>query len=31
MASSFGAYLSRQYGLGIYKGIMKDCFNITDG
>jgi hypothetical protein len=31
MASSFGAYLSRQYGLGIYKGIMKDCFKITDG
>lgn len=31
MAASFGAYLSRQYGLGIYKGIMKDCLNITDG
>ena len=31
MAASFGAYLSRQYGLGIYKGIMKDCLDITDG
>lgn len=31
MAASFGAYLSRQYGLGIYKGIMKDCLKITDG
>lgn len=31
MAAVFGAYLNRQYGLVIYKGLMTDCLAITDG
>ena len=30
MAATFGAYLNRQYGLAIYKGLINDCTAITD-
>ena len=30
MAAAFGAYLNRQYGLAIYKGLVKDCNVIVD-
>jgi len=30
MAAAFGAYLNRQYGLAIYKGLVKDCNAIAD-